>query len=121
MSKRAPALCRSIHRFNELCQCLADLHKPQWGVPVPVPLPEDLHQLQHDSTLMEDVWISAAPVTKYSWLYDADLREGMRGAMKLDRCVEECRRVGWELDNMCVWWGTRLTALHLAASLPESK
>ncbi|TEB24645.1 hypothetical protein FA13DRAFT_1638343 [Coprinellus micaceus] len=121
MSKRAPALRRSIRRFNELCQRLADLHKPQWGVPVPVSLPEGLHQLQHDSTLMEDVWISAAPVTKYSWLYDADLREGMRGAMKLDRCVEECRRVGWELDNMCAWWGSRLTALHLAASLPEHK
>lgn len=69
---------------------------------------------------MEDVWVSEAPVTTYSWLYDVDLREGMRGAMKRDRCEEEKRRVHWEQQNMCSWFGGRLTAIQVAISLPES-
>lgn len=103
-----------------MCERLAVLNKPEWKIPLPEPLPEDLTELQKNATLYADVWVTKAPVKEYAWLYSVDLRQGMRAALLDDRCQEERRRIGIEQDNMCRWFGRRLTAAHVALLLPES-
>lgn len=41
--------------------------------------------------------------------------------LKLDRCIEEQRRLGWEADNLCRWYGRELSSVEVAIALPESK
>jgi hypothetical protein len=104
IAKRMPALRKLIRRFNELCARAKADFKPEWNIPLPQPLPEEIAKLK-DPGLMEDVWISAAPSTTYQWLYDADIREAMRAVHRKERCLEEKRRLGIEMDNLCRYVG----------------
>jgi hypothetical protein len=70
---------------------------------------------------MEDVWITPSLGDVPRWLEDADVREGIRAMLRLDRCLEERRRLGYEADNLCRWFGRELHAVELALASPSSK
>ncbi|KAJ2915403.1 hypothetical protein MD484_g5010, partial [Candolleomyces efflorescens] len=99
IAKRVPALRRSLRRFNELCARAQKCYKPEWNIPLPQPLPEDITKLKADPGLLEDVWISAAPLTTYKWLYDSDI----------------------QLDNLCRWFGQEMRSVEMALVLPENR
>lgn len=61
---------------------------------------------------MEDVWISQSGDIP-RWLDDADVRQGIRAMLKIDRCLEERCRLGREADNLCRWFGRELAAIEL--------
>lgn len=121
IAKRMPALRKLIRRFNDLCSRAKALFKPEWNIPLPESLPEDISKLKKDPGLMEDVWISSAPSTTYQWLYDPDIREAMRAVHRKERCLEEKRRLGSELDNLCRWFGSEIMAIEIALAIPDSK
>ena len=61
-------------------------------------------------------------MVKYlGWLEDVDVREGIRAVLKMDRCLEERRRLGLEADNLCRWFGHELSAVEVALATPSSK
>ncbi|KAJ2914613.1 hypothetical protein MD484_g5799, partial [Candolleomyces efflorescens] len=119
IAKRMPALRKLIRKFNDLCAQAKARYKPQWNIPLPQPLPEEIAKLKKDPGLMEDVWISSAPCTSYQWLYDANIREAMRAIHRKERCLEEVRRLGIELDNLCRWFGSEMKAVEIALALPN--
>ena len=118
IQKRKPALLTVIRKFNKYCATLAELHKPEWGIPLPVTL--DSLRGNGSTVLMEDVWISQTPGTLPRWLEDSDVREGIRAMLKIDRCREERLRLGIEADNLCRWFGRELSAVETALVLPSS-
>lgn len=111
----------AIRKFNGYCATLEALYKPQWGIPLPDPLPTQLAPLRDASHLMEDVWISPKAGELPRWLEDVDVRDGIRAMLKVDRCLEERRRLGMEADNICRWFGRELCAIEQALSNPSSK
>ncbi|TFK51476.1 hypothetical protein OE88DRAFT_1644929 [Heliocybe sulcata] len=120
MAKRRPALQVAICKFNKYCDTLQQLHHPQWGVPAPLKLSTDLSMLRDDPALLQDVWIEPFTTEPPRWLYDSDVWVGICAMLKVDRCLEECRRLGIEADNICRWFGRELTTLELALRLPEN-
>jgi hypothetical protein len=70
---------------------------------------------------MEDVWVEPVSASPPAWLTDANVRKGIRAILKLDRCLEERRRLGIEADNMCAWFGRELAALTVSIQSPKSK
>jgi len=122
IQKRKPALLTVIRKFNKYCATLAKLHKPEWGIPLPAPLPVTLDSLRGNGStiLMEDVWISRTPGSLPRWLEDSDMREGIRAMLKIDQCKEERLRLGIEADNLCRWFGRELSAVETALVLPSS-
>ncbi|KAF9469487.1 hypothetical protein BDZ94DRAFT_692 [Collybia nuda] len=121
ISKRKPALMSAIRKFNDYCTTLAMLHKPEWAVPLPEPLPTQLTPLRECPHLMEDVWITPSADKIPPWLEDIDVRQGIRAMLKVDRCLEERRRLGMEGDNMCRWFARELSALEVAIATPTSE
>jgi hypothetical protein len=111
----------AIRKYNKYCQTLETLYKPAWSIPLPRPLPTELATLRDSSDLMEDVWIMPSAGDIPLWLEDADVREGIRAMLKLDRCLEEWRRLGIEADNLCRWFGCELAAVELALLTPACK
>lgn len=111
----------AIRKFNKYCEMLAQLHKPEWAIPLPLPLPTTLSALRDGHVLMEDVWISPSSEDIPRWLEDSDVREGIRAMLKKDRCIEETWRLGLESDNMCRWFGREYLAVQLALATPSSK
>ncbi|KAJ2923506.1 hypothetical protein H1R20_g13589, partial [Candolleomyces eurysporus] len=120
IAKQMPVLHKLIRRFNDLCARAKSLYKPEWNIPVPEQLPEEISLLKKDPGLLEDVWISSAPSTTFQWLYDSDIREAMRAVHCRERCVEEKQRIGMEMDNLCRWFGTEIMAAKIALVLPEN-
>jgi hypothetical protein len=116
--KRQPALMKSIRKFNLYCEKLEELYDPASNIPLPPPLPTKLAELRDDSALMEDVWITPSDEKPPAWLEDSDIRGGIRALMKLDRCLEEQRRLEMESDNLCRWFGRELGAVELALENP---
>lgn len=110
----------AIRKFNTYCATLETLHKPEWGIPLPEPLPTQLALLRDNSNLMEDVWITRASGETPRWLEDSGVRAGIRGMLKVDRCCEEHKRLGMEADNLCRWYGRELCATELALCSPSS-
>ena len=110
----------AIRKFNKYCEALEKLYKPEWNIPLPEPLPTQLAILRDSSILMEDVWVAPAVGEVPCWLEDSDVREGIRAILKLDRCLEEQRRLGTEADNLCRWFGRELCAIELALKRQSS-
>lgn len=111
----------AIRKFNKYCEKLAILHQPVWNLPLPQPLPTKLSALRDASNLMEDVWITRQQGMVPRWLESLDVREGIRAMLKVDRCLEERRRLGMEADNLCRWFGRELVAIEYAMTLPASE
>lgn len=110
----------AIKRFNGYCEQLKSLHQQEWMIPLPQPLPTKLHELKDDSDLMEDVWISASRQERPRWLENVEVRNGIQAVLKIDRCLEEQKRLGIEADNVCRWFGRELSAIELALQLNHS-
>ena len=112
----------AIGKFNNFCARLKELYNPTFGIPLPTPLPTKLAELRNDQTLLEDVWITQSLEGETPlWLWDRDVRSGIRALLKLDRCHEERRCLGMEADNMCRWFGRELCAVKFALQQPQRK
>jgi len=63
IKKWQPALLTTICKFNRYCTWLAELHKPEWGIPLPETLLTMLNELRGNGStiLMEDMWITRTP------------------------------------------------------------
>ena len=121
IAKRKPALMAAIRKFNKYCETLESLHQPSWSIPLPRPLPTGLAALRNGPDLQEDVWITPSHGNLPRWLEDPNVRDGIRAMLKVDRCLEERRRLGIEADNLCRWFGRELAAVELALRTPSSK
>jgi hypothetical protein len=77
--------------------------------------------LRNSSSLMEDVWITHSDGEPPLWLCDTEIRDGIRAMLKVDRCLEEQKRLGMEADNMCRWLASELTATETAMLDPNSE
>ncbi|KAF5326117.1 hypothetical protein D9611_000326 [Ephemerocybe angulata] len=120
IAKRTPTLLKAIRKFNKICGECAEIYRPEYNIPLPEVLPVDLHDLQHNSSILEDIWMSPASPDRNAWLYDSDVREAMRAVQQADRCQEEVKRLGIEFDNLCRWFGKELTSVELALVVPEN-
>ncbi|PPQ96513.1 hypothetical protein CVT26_010429 [Gymnopilus dilepis] len=120
IAKRQPSLISAIKRFNRYCARLEELYDPSYKIPLPAALPTKLDDLRQDPNLMEDVWIERSEVETPPWLEDQDVRTGIRAMLKKDRCKEEQRRLGWEADNLCQWFGRELAAVQVALRSPKN-
>jgi len=96
------------------------LYDPSFAIPLPQPLPTELTELRDNSNLMEDVWITPSPQDVPRWLGDTNVREGIKAMQKVDRCIEEERRLEIEADNLCRWWGREIASVELALRDPKS-
>lgn len=110
----------AIRKFNGYCALLATIYNAEWSIPLPEPLPTQLGPLRDCPHLMEDVWITQSSGAVPAWLGDADVREGIRAMLKVDRCQEERRRLGMEADNLCRFFGRELSAIEVAITTPTS-
>jgi len=114
IAKHQPALMAAIRKYNNYCEQLSQLYNPTWVVSLPTPLPTTLIDLRNDPTLMQDVWITPSTGEVPRWLEDIDMHDGICALLKHKRCLEEQRRLGIEADNMCQWFGHKLTAIQVA-------
>ena len=101
ISKRTPALLTAIRKFNSYCDTKDDLYEPSWEFLLPACLPTKLDALRQDASLLADVSVTRISSTALRWLKDSDVHTGIRAVLGQDRCVEERRRLGREVDNMC--------------------
>lgn len=104
----------AVCRFNRYCAELTALYDPEWNIPLPRPLPITIAELRKEPDLLEDVWIYRTEVAVPPWLGDSTVRNGIRGMLRQDRCLEERRRLGEEADNLCRWFGKELHAIDNA-------
>lgn len=95
------------------------MYDPSCNIPLPLPLPTKLSDLRDDSSLMEDVWITPSESEPQPWLEDRNVRSGIRATIKLDRCSEEQRRLVYEAENLCAWFGREFQAVELAIRTPQ--
>ena len=114
MQRRTPALMAAIRKFNKYCDALVALSDPAANIPLPQHLKTDLSLLRDDPYLMEDVWIHPSTEAAPPWLTDTKVWKGIRAMLKVDRCVEENRRLGREADNLSRWFGRELAAIELS-------
>ncbi|KAI6142928.1 hypothetical protein EDD17DRAFT_1769009 [Pisolithus thermaeus] len=73
IAKCQPALMSAICKYNTYCEQLSQLHDPSQAIRLPIPLPTKLVDLQNDTSLMEDIWITPSPGETPLWLQDADI------------------------------------------------
>ena len=111
----------AIRKFNKYCEQLEVLYKLEYAIPLPVPLPTKLADLHGDQTLLQDIWITCSSSDIPWWLGDSDVCEGIRALLKWDRCREEQCHLGVDADNMCHWYGIKLSAVELALWQCECK
>ncbi|KAJ7573267.1 hypothetical protein C8J56DRAFT_1132067 [Mycena floridula] len=117
IGKRAPALANDITKFNDYSEALAKRSQanPNCRIPIPAALPTTIKELRECQDLNEDVWISKSPGKEVPrWLAEPELRKIIQSCLRLDRCIEERRRLGREADNLCRWFGRKFAALELA-------
>ena len=114
MQRHTPALMAAIRKFNKYCDALHTLSDPAANIPLPRHLKTDLSSLRDDPYLMEDVWVHPSMEAAPPWLTDTKVRKGIRAMLKIDRCTEEFRRLGMEVDNLCRWFGRELAAIKLS-------
>ena len=50
-----------------------------------------------------------------------DVQAGICAILKVERCIEEQKRLGIESDNLCRWFGRELGAVELALLNESSK
>ncbi|EDQ98442.1 uncharacterized protein LACBIDRAFT_335960 [Laccaria bicolor S238N-H82] len=121
IAKCKPALLRSIRKFNNYCEQLAAMYRPDWELPLPDALPVKLNDLRNSPLLMEDIWITCTTLEVPHWLQEVEVWVGIQAMLKLDHCLEECRRLGVEADNLCCWFGRELLALETAVLSPSNQ
>jgi hypothetical protein len=120
IQKRRPALEKLIRRYNQYCESLKAIYKPEYQIPLPQPLAENLYEVCDDSYLLEGVIIGQTPEPPARWFTESTVCLGVRALLKLDRCVEEKDRLLTEAGNMCNWFCRELTVLELSLLDPGS-
>ncbi|PBK71398.1 hypothetical protein ARMSODRAFT_883693 [Armillaria solidipes] len=115
ISRRKPALMAAIRKFNEYVEQLEHLaNENKIKFPLPRRLSTELAHLKNSDDLLQDVWIQAIPTEAPAWLVDANIRQGIRAMLQLDRCLEERRRLGHEADHLLSWLECELASIfHL--------
>jgi hypothetical protein len=96
------------------------MYRPEYQIPLPQPLSDNLHQVRDDSYLLEDVFVGQMPDRPSRWFTESKVRLGARAVLKLERCAEEKDRLLMEAANMSQWWQRELTAVELALLNPDS-
>ncbi|KAJ7584471.1 hypothetical protein C8J56DRAFT_1053928 [Mycena floridula] len=121
IAKRKPALLAYIRKYNMLVAKLQDWPTAETNIPCPLPLPSELQHLRDSDDLMQDVWTTPGQPgePRPRWLDDATVRSSIKAMLKLDRCIEEQRRLGREADNLCRYFGRQLTALEITRTSPR--
>ncbi|KAK0457238.1 uncharacterized protein EV420DRAFT_1549515 [Desarmillaria tabescens] len=115
ISRRKPALLAAIRKFNGYVGELEQLAtEKNIQFPLPRHLSTDLAHLRNDDDLMQDVWMQMVPTEPPAWLVDANVQQGIRAVLQLDRCLEERRRLGREADNLLTWFERELVALQIS-------
>ena len=66
--------------FNKYIDWLEKLKPAEWPTHLILPscLPTELHELQKDEMLTQDIWISESTEPPPSWLVDPDMKDGIR-------------------------------------------
>ncbi|KAF8240872.1 hypothetical protein L208DRAFT_1420300 [Tricholoma matsutake] len=121
ISKHTPALMNVICNFNKYCMTLETLYKPEWDIPLPELLLTQLTVLWDSSTLMEDIWITPMDGQVPRWLEDVNVCEGIHAVLKMDWCLEEYCCLGLEANNLCRWFGHKLSAVEVALATPSNQ
>ncbi|KAJ7360845.1 hypothetical protein DFH08DRAFT_1031198 [Mycena albidolilacea] len=116
ISKRAPALLKAIHRFNDHCATLERLRPAGTNIPIPSALPTQLGPLRNSQSLHEDVWVTPQDGEIPRWMDDEDVRDGIRSLHVLDRCKEEARRLDRERQNLAGWLDKELAVVERATA-----
>ncbi|KAG8924039.1 hypothetical protein FRC02_010683 [Tulasnella sp. 418] len=114
LNKRSASTLTAIKKFNGYCATLSKTANPNWNIALPRPLSTVLDSLKDDPYLYEDVWVDSLPNGPPRWMCDEQVRKGIRGILKLDRCQEERVRLFQEGENMIRWYGEALTAVSAA-------
>ncbi|KAJ6522075.1 hypothetical protein DFH09DRAFT_938576 [Mycena vulgaris] len=117
ISKRQPALLRSIGKFNAYGAALERLRPPGCKIPIPSPLSTQLNALRDDASLHEDVWITPAEGQIPRWLNDTDVCYGIRALHSADQCAEEASRLNMERRNMGNWLTQELDIVSKAIKM----
>ncbi|KAJ6552137.1 hypothetical protein DFH09DRAFT_1281123 [Mycena vulgaris] len=107
ISKRQPALLRSIGKFNAYGAALERLRPPGCKIPIPSPLSTQLNALRDDASLYEDVWITPAEGQIPRWLNDADVRDGICALHSADRLELQLRME--QLQFLQLSWALPMT------------
>ncbi|KAG6912950.1 hypothetical protein DXG01_010871, partial [Tephrocybe rancida] len=107
-----------LRKYNDLCATLAAMYDPMWAVPLPKALPTELKLLRESASLMQDVWISRPMEEVPLWLQDSSVHEGIWAMLKVDRCLEEHRRLELEAGNLSRWLVRELAAVEVALNEP---
>ncbi|KAG6913314.1 hypothetical protein DXG01_007799, partial [Tephrocybe rancida] len=113
IKKRTPALMAGLCKYNDLCATLAPMYNPVWVVPLPEALPTELKLLRESPSLMQDVWISRTMEEVPLWLQNSSVREGIRAMLKVDRCLEDRRRLEVKASNLSQWLARELAAVSV--------
>ncbi|KAJ7585718.1 hypothetical protein C8J56DRAFT_788625, partial [Mycena floridula] len=124
ISKRKPTLMTAIRKYNDYCalirrQIQQHCHEDSPKIPLPEPLPSDLESLKESTNLMQDVLMTCSFDTLPAWTENAEVRQGIQATLKLDRCLEERRRLVTEADNLLRSFQRDLTAIEVALRLPQ--
>ncbi|KAJ7727050.1 hypothetical protein B0H14DRAFT_2410313 [Mycena olivaceomarginata] len=117
ITRRQPALLRSIRKFNSYCCELERLRPSTCHIPIPSPLPTRLNGLRTDPTLHEDVWIEPCVGRIPRWLDDENVRDGIRALHVFDRCREEGARLNAERCNLRGWLEQELAIVSRAIEM----
>ncbi|KAJ7832793.1 hypothetical protein B0H14DRAFT_3711922, partial [Mycena olivaceomarginata] len=117
ITRRQPALLRSIRKFNSYCCELERLRPSTCHIPIPSPLPTRLNGLRTDPTLHEDVWIEPCVGRIPRWLDDENVRDGIRALHIFDRCREEGARLNAERCNLRGWLEQELAIISRAIEM----
>jgi hypothetical protein len=114
IQRRRPALEKLIRKYNDYCAQLKLLYKPEYHIPLPQSMSNNLYEVREDTYLLEDVVVGQMADTPSPWYTDAQVRAGVRALLKMDRCSEEEIRLPTEAANMREWLFHELTAVQLA-------
>jgi hypothetical protein len=114
IQRRRPALEKLIRKYNGYCLKLAELYRPDYRIPLPQPMSDNLYNIREDSYLLEDVIVGRMADVPSGWYTNGKVRSGVCGLLKIDRCKEEGLRLPMEAGNMKEWLCRELTAVQLA-------
>ena len=115
-----PALKTTLWKFNLYCNTLQELTSNS-GIPIPQHLPTKLATLCEDPTLMEDIWIHSVSGAPPVWLTEVSVHKGIHAMLKINWCEEEQKRLGFEVDRICAWFGCELATVTAALHSSDSK
>lgn len=127
--RRDPSIKETAKKYNTLCTQIGNLIRREPSLRGKVaPVPIDLDTL-YSTDVNEELWMECGLEDEESgdapsWLADADVRDGIRWMLQLDRCKEEQIRIEDERCAMQEWfeeeWANTTSAKACAGTLVTS-